>query len=185
MPVIESGNPNLKKLFAGFTSLIAALPFVAIGDDESGDFVRLVAELDEPEFYCFDLAGWGEHLKLDDPLQIHTCKTRGGEDQMFHFTDDQLIVSKYDRCAQVAGSGGETLVGSAVLARACSDDPLQKISLDDNGRIHVGDTGLCLGAGPDSTEASGPSHMWRTLTVVGCEGGDKNLLTWQKGLESL
>lgn len=175
----------LKKILAGVTSLAIALPLTVFAEKESGDFIRLVAALDEPEFYCFDLAGWGEHLKLDDPLQTHTCKTRGGEDQMFHFSEDRLKVSLYDRCVQVAGSGGETLFGSAVLARACSDDPLQKMSLGDDGRIHVGDTGLCLGAGSGSTKAGGPSHMWRTLTVVDCDGSDKNLVTWQKGLESL
>lgn len=178
----------LKRILAGIASLIVALPIVlpltAIAEEESGDFVRLVAPLDEPEFYCFDLAGWGKNLQLDDPLQTHTCKTRGAEDQMFHFSEGRLKVSGYERCVQVAGSGGKTLAGSAVLARACSDSPLQKLSLGDDGRIHVGDSGLCLGAGVDSTEASGPSHMWRTLSVVHCENTAEELVNWQTGLAS-
>ena len=71
----------VKRIFAGTASLIVALtialPLAVFAADDSGDFVRLVAPLDEPEFYCFDLAGWGKNLRLDDPLQTHTCKARG------------------------------------------------------------------------------------------------------------
>ena len=161
---------------------LACLTFglTAVADD--GDYVRLVAALDEPEYYCLDLAGWGRNLLLDDPLQTHTCKSRGGEDQMFHFADGRLYVSRYDRCVQIAGSSGITLAGSAVLARPCSDSPLQELSLADDGRIRLAGTELCLAAGADSTEASGPSHMWRTLTVAGCTSGDDALLRWQIGV---
>jgi len=162
-----------------FSSLLQA-------QDETpgGDFVRLVDALDEPEFYCLDLAGWGARLQLDDPLQTHTCKNRGAEDQKFHFEDGHLKVSLYDRCVQVAGSSGKTLAGSAVLARPCSDNPLQALSLDDDGHIRIGDSAYCLGAGVVSTEASGPSHMWRTLAVVNCDSSAATLATWQIGLNS-
>ncbi len=166
-------------LVAVIGSLLAgALP----ADEHDGDYVRLVAALDEPEYYCFDLAGWGRNLLLDDPLQTHTCKGRGGEDQMFHFADGQLKVSRYDRCVQIAGSSGVTLAGSAVIARPCSDGPLQKLSLDDDGRVRLTGTDYCVAAGGDSTEASGPSHMWRTMTVESCSDTDDALIRWQVGL---
>jgi len=174
----------LKRILTGIASLVVALPLTVIAGEEPGDFVRLISPLDEPEFYCVDLAGWGKHLQLDDPLQTHTCKSRGGDDQMFHFSNGRLEVSLYDRCVQVAGSSGETLIGSAVLARACSDSPLQKLSLGDDRRIRIGDSDLCLGAGVDSTEASGPSHMWRTLSVVHCDNTDEERVTWQTGVAS-
>lgn len=155
----------------------------AQGDDAKGDFVRLVAPLDEPEFYCIDLAGWGDHLQLDDPLQTHTCKIKGGGDQMFYFVGNRLKVAGFDRCVQLAGSGETTLAGSAVLARPCSDNKLQELSMDDAGLIHIGESQYCLGAGDESTEASGPSHMWRTLTAVDCASTPKDLKSWQLGLE--
>jgi hypothetical protein len=151
-------------------------------DAAGGDFVRLVDALDEPEFYCLDLAGWGRNLQLDDPLQTHTCKNRGADDQKFHFADGQLKVSLYDRCVQAAGSSGTTLAGAAVLARPCTDNPLQMLSLDDDGLLRVGDTGYCLAAGTDSREASGPSHMWRTLVTADCDSATASLATWQVGL---
>ena len=151
--------------------------------EREGDFIRLVDALDEPEFYCLDLAGWGDHLQLDDPLQTHTCKNRGAQDQMFHFEDGRLKASLYDLCVQAAGSSGVTLAGSAILARPCSDSPLQDFMLGDDGRIRMGDSGYCLAAGENSTEASGPSHLWRTLTVVNCDSARADLTTWQVGLD--
>ena len=165
---------------SSITIFWAMLASVATAED--GDFVKLVDALDEPEFYCLDLAGWGRNLLLDDPLQTHTCKNRNPQDQMFHFDGDQLKVSLYDRCVQAGGSSGLTLPGSAVLAKPCSDSPLQKLSLDDDGRIRIADTNFCLAAGPDSAEASGPSHMWRTLTVEDCDAQSAEFVTWQVGL---
>lgn len=165
----------------GLVLLVTSLAY-AQDDAANGDFVRLVAPLDEPEFYCLDLAGWGDHLQLDDPLQTHTCKIKGGGDQMFFFQDNRLKVAGFDRCVQVAGSGGETLTGSAVLARPCSDNKLQDLTMDDDGLIHIGDSRYCLGAGGESTEASGPSHMWRTLIAVQCGTTPANMKTWQVGL---
>jgi len=172
----------VKSWWAASLLLFASLIF-ANEDVARGDFVRLADPLDEPEFYCLDLAGWGRNLQLDDPLQTHTCKNRGAEDQKFHFDGNRLKVSLYDRCVQVAGSSGKTLAGSAVIARPCSDNPLQDLALDDRGYIRVGDSGFCLAAGNDSTEASGPSHMWRTLITIDCESATVSLATWQVGLE--
>ncbi|WP_372742757.1 RICIN domain-containing protein [Neptunomonas sp.] len=168
-------------------SLIAMLTTLSIfqlvqAQEPEGDFIRLVDALDEPEFYCFDLAGWGDHLKLNDPLQTHTCKDADqATDQMFYFEDKHLKIVGYDRCVQAAGSGASTLAGSAVLARECSDNDLQELKMDAAGKVHVGDGPFCIAAGPDSTDASGPSHVWRTLSVVRCDSTDDSLSTWQIG----
>jgi hypothetical protein len=169
-------------LSVGLVLIISSLVY-AQNDAASGDFVRLIAPLDEPEFYCLDLAGWGDHVQLDDPLQTHTCKIRGGGDQMFFFEDNRLKVAGFDRCVQIAGSSGVTLMGSSVLARACSDNALQELSIDEEGYIHIGDTDYCLGTGSESAEAAGPSHMWRTLIAVHCGTTPAEMVTWQVGLE--
>ncbi len=148
-----------------------------------GGFIRLVAALDEPEFYCFDLMGWGKSLQIDDPLQTHTCKSTGvATDQMFYFEGDRLKIAGYDRCVQIAGSSQTTLAGSAVLARPCADNVLQSLSINASGKIQLNNTEFCLSAGADSTAASGPSHVWRTLHVTQCDTADNKLSTWQLGL---
>ena len=169
-------------LSLGLTLFLGSMVF-AQDDAAGGDFVRLIAALDEPEFYCLDLAGWGDHLQLDDPLQTHTCKKDGGADQMFYFEDNRLKVAGFDRCVQLAGSSGVTLLGSSVLARPCGDNPLQDLSIDADGYIKVGKTKYCLGTGSESAKASGPSHMWRTLVAVHCGTTPAEMVTWQVGLE--
>jgi len=170
----------LKFISAIFIGLVISNSYA----QSDGDYVRLVAELDEPEFYCFDLAGWGQSLRLEDPLQTHTCKARNAADQMLQFEDGHLKVAEYDRCIEVAGSPPTTLPGSSILARECKEDNgLQKLSLNANGQIQLAETPYCIVAGNDSREASGPSHMWRTLVLDNCEGADENLSTWQVGLD--
>jgi len=144
--------------------------------------VRLIDPLDEPEFYCLDLSGWGDHLKLDDPLQAHTCKTRRADDQLFAIKDGKILVGDTGRCLQVAVSSGKALAGSAILARTCSDSAMQAFTLEEDGRISVTGSDLCVAAGDESTDASGPSHVWRVLSVERCDSVAVELMTWQLGL---
>lgn len=162
--------------------IILAASATANSAVSAAEHIRLVGALDEPEFYCVDLAGWGEHLKLDDPLQTHTCKRRGAQDQMFSIVSGQIKATHYDRCLQVAGSGRMSLPGSAVIARTCTASPLQSFVFEDSGLLRIKDSEYCIGAGGKSEEASGPSHLWRTLTVVQCDV-DNVLHRWQWGLK--
>lgn len=169
--------------FANLIMGVGLLTAFGLSAQESmqGDYIKLVDPLDEPEFYCFDLTGWQASLALDDPLQAHTCK-QNGPDQMFAFEGDRIQVIGYDRCLQASGSSGSTLPGAAILARECSDSgTLQGFELDGVGKMHIKETGLCVGAGTSSAQASGPSHVWRALVVMECDADD-SLSTWQIGL---
>lgn len=163
-------------------SVFASLSVGQQSSEKQGEFIRLVAALDEPEFYCFDLAGWGANVLLDEPMQTHTCKNRNADDEMFSIEGEQIKATMYDRCIQVAGSSGTTLPGSAILVKPCSDNALQKLSLNEDGKIHIIGTDYCIGVGPDSRAAGGPSHMWRTLQAVVCDSAEPELVTWQYGL---
>lgn len=155
----------------------------AFAQSPAKDYIRLVDALDDPAFYCVDLSGRGDQLRLEDPLQTHTCKPEGqAEDQLvFHFDEGKLKVVGHDRCVQAAGPGAGTLPGSPLLARACSDSPLQKLSLHQDGKIHLDDSEFCLAAGSVSRAAGGPNQLWRTLTVSSCDEADEKLLVWQVG----
>ncbi|MDG2089483.1 MAG: RICIN domain-containing protein [Arenicellaceae bacterium] len=149
----------------------------------NGDLVRLVDPLDEPEFYCLDLSGYGDHLKLEDPLQAHTCKGESPADQLFTAVDGKITVGDTDRCLQVAVSSGEPMAGVSIIARACSSTSYQALNLEANGQIKLGETNLCLAAGTESTAASGPSHIWRVLSVQDCESVESARSTWQVGMK--
>ncbi|HAY46391.1 MAG TPA: hypothetical protein DCY55_08925 [Gammaproteobacteria bacterium] len=165
-------------LVSVFVMSLASVPVQAA----NGDLVRLVDPLDEPEFYCLDLSGWGDHLKLEDPLQAHTCKGAEPADQLFTVIDGKITVGDTDRCLQAAVSSGEPLAGVSIIARTCTDTPLQAMSLETNGQIKLGETNLCLAAGTESTAASGPSHIWRVLSIQNCESVDAERSIWQVGL---
>lgn len=163
-------------------TLISVLLFSSAAVADSQQYVRLVDPLDEPEFYCLDLSGWGDHLKLEDPLQAHTCKVNDGSDQMFSVEENRITVGDTGRCLQVAVSSGKALAGSAIIARECNDSPMQALKLEDDGRISVAGSGLCVAAGDESTDASGPSHVWRVLSVERCDAVPAERMTWQVGL---
>ena len=58
--------------------------------------------LDEPEFYCVDVAGFGNNLNLNSPLQAHTYKP-GADDELFifnHPTPGQFYMEAYDVCSR-------------------------------------------------------------------------------------
>jgi len=171
---------NIKKPIASLAPVFALL-LSAHAAAETPAQIRLVDPLDEPEFYCLDLSGWGDHLRLEDPLQGHTCKAPGADDQMFSVKDDKILVSGTGRCFEISGSS-KPLPGAAVLARTCSDSPTQLFTVEQDGRITAGESGLCLAVGEQSADASGPSHVWRVLSVEPCDSTAAELMTWQVGL---
>jgi len=140
--------------------------------------IQLADPLDEPEFYCLDVSGWGEKLKIEDPVQAHTCKGPDGADQDFSFAGDKIVYGSSDRCLEVA-STRTPLPGSALLVRKCSDSPMQKFDFKKNGQIALQGSKLCLVVGAESAEAFGPSHVWRLLTIAGCTDADSSRSTWQ------
>jgi hypothetical protein len=171
-------STNMKRIILTFVAVLSMNTLV-----NASDLIRLIDPLDEPEFYCLDLSGWGDHLKLDDPLQAHTCKVRNPADQLFTLEGNRITVGDTDRCIQVSISSGKPLAGSAILARTCdTNNTMQTFTLEENGHIRIADSNLCIGAGMDSTEASGPSHMWRVLSAMRCDG-DPAYITWQIGLK--
>lgn len=172
---------NSNRFGKALAVVFALLLTVQLAVAQSLTQVRLVDPLDEPEFYCLDLSGWGDHLKLEDPLQAHTCKMRGASDQMFAFEDGKILVGDTGRCLEIASSG-KPLAGAAILARKCGDNAMQTFMLEDNGQISAAGSGLCLAVGDQSSDAAGPSHVWRVLTVEPCDGVDPKQSTWQIGL---
>ena len=75
--------------------------------------LRLVDPLDDPQHYCADVTGFGDGIRLDAPLQAHTCKP-GSADQMFAPSDSPaggpVLLVKYERClAATSIEAGTTL----------------------------------------------------------------------------
>lgn len=111
--------------------------------------VRLVDPLDDPGHYCIDIPGFGPSVRLQAPLQAHTCKPTDNRDEQFTFTalTGQLRTEEYELCAEP-----ETLTdGSDIYLRDCSDAPLQRFTHLEDGTIRPtgeGSSSLCVAVAP-------------------------------------
>jgi acetyl esterase/lipase len=104
--------------------LLVASPEVAWAD---AGLLRTAAALDEPRGYCLDVAGFGATLRLEDPLQAHTCKYGGPlDDQRFERAANGTIkASLFNRCLAATALAP----GARLVVRACSTAPLQRWTL--------------------------------------------------------
>lgn len=129
--------------------------------------------LDEPEFYCVDVAGFGRNLNLNSPLQAHTCKP-GADDEMFEFnrpSQGRLFLLEYNLC--VEADGGRAYV------RQCSNSPSQEFAYGEDKILSLKSDDLCLAvAGGEGQPAGGRSHLRRDLQVVPCAEADGSLSQW-------
>ena len=142
--------------------------------------LRLEDFLDDPLGYCVDVAGFGANLRLDAPLQAHTCKP-GSDDQLFSQRgDDGIRLERHDRCL----SASAATAGSAVEVVTCDADAAdQNFRLDGDGRVELltaDGSALCLGvAGGAGEPAGGRNHLRRDLVLYRCSEADGSLITWE------
>ena len=135
--------------------------------------IMLQDPLDEPEFYCVDVAGFGNNLNLNAPLQAHTCKP-GADDELFifnHPAPGQFFMAAYDVCLE-AGDG-------VLYVRACAESPNQRFALSGDGAIRVQDSDHCLAVQSGSGQpAGGRSHVRRDLLLQSCADAEPSLSRW-------
>ena len=140
---------------------------------QSASLVMLADPLDEPEFYCVDVAGFGANLNVNSPLQAHTCKPRA-DDELFAFnqpSDVQLYLVEHDRCIEADGS--------SLYVRTCSESPLQRFAHGSDGilRLDADDMYLTV-AGGVGEPAGGPSRVRRDLFLRPCTEAEAELSRW-------
>jgi hypothetical protein len=143
--------------------------------------VRLVDPLDDPDHYCIDVAGFGTGIRLQSPLQAHTCKTNDNLDEQFTFKSatGQLHTEEYDLCMKP-----DTLTeGAAIYLKDCAETPLQKFTPLPNGKILLAQSEsetnpLCISVAPGEGQQINAIHKRRDLLVTNCNTTDPTLLTW-------
>lgn len=172
-------------MVVGLLACAADPPPVAtnIPTSTAAGLLRLADNLDDPQGYCVDVAGFGANIRLDAPLQAHTCKPGSG-DQMFTpiaLADGGGIgLVEYDRClaAAMAESGAEVNVD-----RCDGGTVNQRFSLNEDGRVQLASPDgpmLCLGIADGMGEpAGGRNHLRRDLLLYDCDGAEPALITWE------
>ena len=140
--------------------------------------VQLVDPLDEPDYYCVDVPGFGSSLDLGAALTAHTCKP-GANDEMFAVDQPEpgkLYMPAYDLCMEAGG----TEAPAQLFLRVCYEGAPQQFDFDSGGTLALSGTGLCLAVSPEEGEPTGgPSHLRRDLLLVACEDTEPALKTWR------
>ena len=98
--------------------------------------VQLVDALDEPEYYCVDVPGFGRSLNLEAALMAHTCKP-GADDEMFAINrpgPGNLYMPAYDLCMEADRTGSPV----QLYLRECSGSTLQQFELGSDGGARLG-----------------------------------------------
>ncbi|MYE54440.1 MAG: RICIN domain-containing protein [Chloroflexi bacterium] len=139
--------------------------------------VQLVDALDEPEYYCVDVPGFGRSLNLEAALMAHTCKP-GADDEMFAINrpgPGNLYMPAYGLCMEADRAGSPV----HLYLRECTGSTLQQFELDPGGRLVLVGTGLCMAVSPEDGEPTGgPSHLRRDLVMLDCNEAERGLMQW-------
>ena len=143
--------------------------------------IQLQDPLDEPRSraLCLDVPGFGAGLRLDIPMQLHTCKG-GTEDETFivdHPSPGQIYLVAFDRClAAVAPAPG-----SVLLVEPCQDTVEQLFTYSQREQLHPARAPeLCVAAATGrSQSASGPQYVRRDLLLERCDQADRSLILWR------
>jgi triacylglycerol lipase len=131
-------------------ALLAGLP--APGYADAG-LLRTIQALDEPRGYCLDIRGEGESLRLDQPLQAHTCKYGATlDDQRFERTADGAVrATAYNRCLAAASLAP----GAQLVLQACSTGATQRWSMAWGRLSPTSRADLCVTIAGDKGEPAG------------------------------
>ena len=132
--------------------LVVSSPATSFADN---GLLRTIHVLDDARGYCLDIAGEGASLRLDAPMQFHTCKYGGPlDDQRFERTASGSIrASKYDRC--LAASKLEA--GASLMMSACGSAPVWSMAW---GRLSPASRpDLCVSAAGEKGQPAG-TPVW-------------------------
>ena len=139
--------------------------------------VQLADPLDEPEFYCVDVPGFGASLNLQAALMAHTCKP-GADDEIFVVGQPgpgNLSMPAYNRCMEAEGAEPQ----AQLHLQECSDSAMQQFAFDADGALTLSGTDLCVAVSPEDGEPTGgPSHVRRDLLLLHCAEATPALSRW-------
>lgn len=160
--------------------------------DDSG-YLYLKDRLDRPQDgYCLDVAGSGEWVDFNMPLNGHNCKRPGfyADEAVTFNSPGEIRFPAYDGCVTAVGIQGRSLPGAALMLKPCAAEvdtaklpyvreELQHFSHREDGRIELTGSGLCIQVGPTSDTTFSTEHRWRSLSMAPCDKAPKSLSVWQ------
>lgn len=158
-------------------SRLALLPLlVAASAHADPQLLRTAYPLDEPRGYCIDVAGFRATLRLDDPLQAHTCKYGTPlEDQLFEAAaGGRIRAAEYGRCLTAAALEP----GAPLLLQACGSARTQRFAFEAGLLRPEARTDLCVSVPREAGEPTGtaplitPLYRRQDLKLERCDADD-------------
>ena len=160
--------------------VIGVVPRIGLAD---AGLLRTSYPLDDARGYCLDIAGFGANIRLDDPLQVHTCKFGASlEDQIFELAEGagRIYAAEYDVCL----AAGALEPGAALYVGACDDSPQQRWELAWGRLSPASRPDLCISLAGDAGEIAGtpalisPVYRRRDVSLEDCEAELVSMQTW-------
>ena len=137
---------------------------------DEGEFLRVIAPLDEPRGYCLDIPGHITSVQLESPLQVHTCKhgiwNQDGRFDVTALGNGVLRMPQYELCLQ----GENTSTGARLLLANCTQGELQTWIVQDSGEIVLeAFPQMCITVeeGP-GRDAGGPQYRMKGVGLDTC-----------------
>ena len=152
---------------------------IETSDSVVNHLIKLVDPLDDPDHYCIDVPGFGSGIRLEAPLQAHTCKPNDNVDEQFSFqaSTGQLRMDQYELCVEVESATDDAHIN----LKECADVPLQQFRHHDDGTLRSlseGGDSLCIAVAEGPGIAINRIHMRRDLSVRTCDDADPSEITW-------
>jgi hypothetical protein len=138
--------------------------------NDQGVFLRVMAPLDEARGYCLDIPGHMAGVRIDSPLQAHTCKhgiwNEDGRFDVAALGNGVIRMPHYELCL-----GAEnTSIGARLRLGECTESELQTWTLKDSGEIALeAFPRMCITVeeGP-GRDAGGPQYLMKAVGLDTC-----------------
>lgn len=181
---------SFRQVFSVAVVLSAGLAttVTAAAQEETLGHLHLKDRLDRPiDGYCLDILGVGRNLRTDVPIFAHNCKPGLTPDSAVVLRDDgKIAFPAVDLCVTASGVNSRALPGVAIILRPCGGRAsffeatrLQTFDFEDDGRMRLRGSDLCLAAGPVSDVTYSAQDRWRVLTVENCAETPARLIRWE------
>ena len=151
---------------------ITGLFLIATAGSSKADelFLRVVAPHDEPRGYCLDIRGHRDGVRLQSPLQVHTCKNGmwnldGIFDSNALEERGALRMPHFDLCVEATAAG----TGADLMLASCEGSGLQEWRQLETGEIVlVSDPGLCITMRDGPGLSAGPRFVRNDVALDRC-----------------
>ncbi len=151
--------------------LITGLFLIAAGTSSAADelFLRVIAPHDEPRGYCLDIRGHRDGVRLQSPLQVHTCKNgMWNLDGIFDtgaLGRGALHMPHFDLCVEAATAS----TGADLMLASCDAAGLQEWRQLPAGEIVLASNpDLCITMKDGPGQAAGARFVRNDVALDHC-----------------